>query len=85
MREKGWVRVGCCPAVKEDHKAQRGRGTFYEAISNRVEEADKKIKIKREAVRRFSTDRDLFAAVPTGVKTCESRPETAASYHTIHR
>lgn len=32
--------VECCPAVKEDHNAPRGRRTFYEAISNRAEAAD---------------------------------------------
>lgn len=44
MREAGWLSVcsgvECCPAVKEDHNAPRGRRTFYEAISNRAEAAD---------------------------------------------
>lgn len=51
--------VECCPAVKEDHNAPRGRRTFYEAISNRAEAADGKEKIKRQAVKRFSTDGDV--------------------------
>lgn len=46
--------VECCPVVKEDHNAPRGRRTFYEAISNRAEAAD-----RLEAVKRFSTDGDV--------------------------